>query len=66
MVGLVGGPGEEPPDAGEFSKICKIFLIKNAKMENFHLFYKDTSKPCVRPSRVGRKTQLVGEILQKF
>ena len=29
--GLVGGPGADPPDAGELSKICKRFLKKIAK-----------------------------------
>ena len=31
MAGLVWGPGEEPPDDGEFSKICKTLLTKIAK-----------------------------------
>ena len=32
MAGLVrGGGGAEPPDAGEFSKICKKILKKIAK-----------------------------------
>ena len=29
-IGLVGGPGAEPPDAGEFAKIFKKFLKKIA------------------------------------
>ena len=35
MAGLVEGPGAEPPDAGEFSKICKRFLKKIAKIALF-------------------------------
>ena len=31
MAGLVRGPGAKPPDAGEFSKICKKILKKIAK-----------------------------------
>ena len=52
MLGLVGGRGRSPPDDGEFSKICKILLKKIAKTLYFRLFYKDTSNPCIKPSRV--------------
>ena len=34
-VGLVGGPGAEPPDAREFSKISKKFLKKISKYAIF-------------------------------
>ena len=67
MVRLAGGPGEEPPLVTEnFRKFAKYSIRKLQKMEYFRLFNKDTTKPCVRFSRVGRKTQLVGEILQKL
>ena len=40
LAGLVGGPGAEPPEAGEFSKICnKIFLRKLQKMHYFSIFF---------------------------
>ena len=44
-----------PTDDGEFSKICKIFLTKIAKNQYFRLFYKDTSKHCIKLSRVWMK-----------
>ena len=68
MNGLVGGPGgAEPPDTGEFSKICTIFLKKIATMLHFSLFFQRKFKNSALNFRAfGRKTQLVGEILRKF
>ena len=43
MAGLEGGPGAEPLDAGEFSKICKKIPKEKCKMQYFRLFSKNIS-----------------------
>ena len=39
-VGLVGGPGAEPPGRQKILKISKKFLMKIAKMDYFRRFFK--------------------------
>ena len=65
MAGLVGGPGVEPPDAGEFAIICKKLLKKIAKIHYFSLFIKKISNYALNFCACGRKTQLIGKILKK-
>ena len=72
-VGLVGGPGAEPRDAGEFSKIFKKFLKKISKMHYFSIFFKKFNKPCVQSfARLDEKQKLFGnferfaKIFKKF
>ena len=53
------GGGRRPPDAGEFSKICKkcsILAYFSKKFQNYALNF----------WRFGRKTQLVGKFLRKL
>ena len=69
MAGLEGDQGRwrnSPSDAGEFSKIGKIFLKKSAKLALFSPIFSKKFKSRVKFSRVWTKTQLVGEILRKF
>ena len=51
-----GSGGAEPPDAGEFSKICKRFLKKMQKIHYFGIFFEKFNKPCINFSRVWTKT----------
>ena len=55
MAGLVGGPGAEPPDAGEFSK---NFLRKLLKMHYFNIFQKNLTNKALIFRAFGRKTLL--------
>ena len=69
MAGLVGGPdgGAPPlPDAGEFSKICKKFFKKIAKMKYFSIFCKKFQNPALNFRTFARRTQFLWEILRKF
>ena len=52
MAGLVGGggPGTEPPDAGEFSKIRKKTPYENCRNAAFSPILQRNSKPCVNLS----------------
>ena len=60
------GGGRSPPDAVEFSKICKQFLKKIAKMHYISVVLKILSKPCVNFSRVWTKNEVVEEHLINF
>ena len=50
----------------KFSKICKKFPKKMAKMLYFSLFCKEISKPCGQFLRVWTKNTSVWEILRNF
>ena len=66
MIGLVEGPGADPPpDAGEFSKICnKILEIANTHY--FSLFFIKISKLCVKFLRVWTKNTTGWESYEKI
>ena len=56
MVGLVGAPGGGASLMTEnFRKLATYSLRKLQKMQCFRLFYKDTSKPYIKLSRVWMK-----------
>ena len=68
---ISGGQGRvsgarRPPDAGEFSKICKKFLKKIAKNAVFSPILQKNSKACGRFLRVSTKITIVWEILREF
>ena len=65
MSDLVGGPGEEPPDAGEVFKFCKKSLEKLQNMHYFSLFFQKFSKVCVKRLRVWTKRTLGCDIFEK-
>ena len=61
------GPGADPPDAGEFSKICKKIPEENCKKCCiFAYFAKKFQNHALNFRAFGRKTQLFGEILKIF
>ena len=67
VVGLVGGPGEEPPPHGleKFLKISKKILKKIAKMD----YCRRVSKKVINPaltSPLWTKNTMVWDILRKF
>ena len=53
-----------PPDAGEFSKIFKIFIKKIAKDSLFCLFSKNVRNPELIFRAFGGKILSVGQILK--
>ena len=61
-----GSRGRAPSDARKFGKFPKNFLRKLQKMDYFRRFFKKIKKPCVKISRLGRKTQLFVKFLRKF
>ena len=65
MAGLLGGSGcEAPPDAREYSKICKKdSLRKLQKVQYFSIFCKKISKPEFNFRAVGRKHNWLGKFL---
>ena len=63
--GPEGGRSLPPPDAGEFSKICKKFLKKIAK-NAFSPIFQKKFKTALNFCAFGRKSQLVGKFLRKL
>ena len=62
-----GCGGRSPPDAGEFSKICKkIFLKKLQKCIILAYFSKKFKKPCLTFSRIWKKITNSWEFLINF
>ena len=61
-----GSGGRRPPDARKVWKFQKNFPRKLQKMDYFRRFFKKIKKPCVKFSRIGRKTQLCGKFLREF
>ena len=67
-VSRVAGPGSarvvrgrSPPDAEEFSKIFKNFLVKIAKMHYFSIFSKHLTNHGLIFRAFGRKTRILGK-----
>ena len=64
MGDLCRGSGTEPLDGGEFSKICKIFLNKIAKIKLYKPIFQNSKNPALSVRMFGQDLQLIEKFLK--